>query len=266
MSVEDKNKDHKSLRKAVSNKRDLSETCVCFANAQGGKIIIGIEDGESAPPVNQIVKQEVLNELVKSLRSLTDGVVIVTSDIITHENGGQYFILTILPSTRIIATTSSGKIFIRISDNCFPVGSEELTNLAAEKNAFQWEIIVDQKITLEQADPNKIKSFLNDMRNSDRVSSFIKGKENFELFEFYQLISPEKYLTNMGVLWLGTPAQRARLSYPLTIQYIVYNDREEKIRKKEWHFHQHNPKELLLELEKEAVELTYSTEFSDGLF
>ena len=80
------------------------------------------------------------------------------------------------------------------------------------------------------------------------------------------MLTSDSYLTNLGVLWLGTPAQRARLSYPLTVQYIVYNDREEKIRKLEWHYHLHNPKELLLEIEREAVELTYSSEIPDGLF
>jgi ATP-dependent DNA helicase RecG len=153
-----------------------------------------------------------------------------------------------------------------VSDNCFPVSSDELTNLASEKTAFQWEIIVVQKIKLEEADPKKVTSFLSDIQNSDKVSDFIKTKENSEILEFYQLVSPEGLLTNMGVLWLGTPAQRARLSYPLTVQYIVYNDKEEKIRKLDWHFNQHNPKELLLEIEKEAVELTYSTELPDGLF
>ena len=38
MNVEDKNKEYKSLRKAVGKQADLkslAETCVCFANAQG---------------------------------------------------------------------------------------------------------------------------------------------------------------------------------------------------------------------------------------
>src|SRR5690554_3487228 len=67
-------------------------------------------------------------------------------------------------------------------------------------------------------------------------------------------------------LWLAEHQQRARLSYPLTVQYIVYNELEEKIRKKEWHYNHLNPKELLLEIEKEAVELTYTTEIPNGLF
>ncbi|MEZ5001534.1 MAG: ATP-binding protein [Chitinophagales bacterium] len=269
MSIEDQNKDYKSLKKAIGNKanhRDLAETCVCFANAQGGEIIIGIEDKETAPPASQKIKQEEINGLIKSLRSLTDGVGIVHNEIITHENGGEYFVLKILPSVRSIATTSSGKVFIRISDNCYPVGSDELTNLASEKTAFQWEIITAQKIILDNANTDKIKNLLSDLRTSDKVSTFIKEKLDEEILSFYQLLSPEGFLTNLGVLWLGKPAQIARLSYPVTAQYIVYNHLEEKIRKKEWHFHIHNPKELLLEIEREAVELTYSTELPDGLF
>jgi ATP-dependent DNA helicase RecG len=269
MSVEDKNKDYKSLKKAIGDKanhRDLAETCVCFANAQGGEIIIGIEDKQDAPPPDQTINQEDVNKLIKSLRSLTDGVGIVNPEIRTHENGGEYFVLRILPSTRTIATTSSGKVFIRISDNCYPVGSDELTNLASEKTAFQWEIITAQKIVLQDADTLKVKSLLSDLRTSGKVSEFIKEKSDEEILSFYQLLSPEGYLTNLGVLWLGKPAQIARLSYPVTVQYIVYNDREEKIRKKDWHYHLYSPKELLLEIEREAVELTYSSELPDGLF
>lgn len=267
--IEDKNKDYKSLRKAIGTKADLkslAETCVCFANAQGGEIIIGIEDKKKEPPKNQKINIERVNEVVKTLRSLTDGVGIVNQEIKTHENGSEYFTLKILPSTRTIATTSTGKVFIRISDNCFPVSSDELTNLASEKSAFQWEIIVAQKIHISEIHQNSISSFIKDIRSSDKVSDFLKDKEDIEILEFYQLINQDKLLTNLGVLWLGSPMQRARLSYPITVQYIVYDANEEKIRKKEWHFHQYNPKELLLEIEREAVELTYSTELPDGLF
>lgn len=246
MSIEDKNVDYKSLRKAIgakSNHRDLAEVCVCFANAQGGEIVIGIEDRDESPPSDQTVSQKDLNKLVKSLRELTDGVGIVNPEIIKHANGGEYFKLRIMPSTRIIATTSSGKVLIRISDNCFTVGSEELTTMAAEKPAFQWEIIVVQKLKLEDVDPDKVAALLGDLRKSDKVSDFIKEKENKELLSFYQLLNYEGFLSNLGVLWLGRPDQRVRLSYPVTVQYIVYNDKDEKVRKKQWHYHLHNPKE-----------------------
>lgn len=269
METENHNYEYKSLRKAIGKNADLkslAETCVAFANAQGGSIIIGIEDKESAPPMNQQVKQEDVNKVISTLRSLTDGVGIVNPDIITHENGSQYFVLKILASSRIIATTSSGKIFLRVSDNSVPIGNEELTDLAAEKSAFQWEIISPQKITLHQIERNQLDRFLTDLKQSERVSDFIKGKEDIEILEYYQLINHQGVLTNLGILWLGTPMQRARLNYPITVQYIVYNELEEKIRKKDWHLHLHNPKDLLLDIEQEAIELTYTTELPDGLF
>jgi ATP-dependent DNA helicase RecG len=266
---EDSNLDFKSLKKAIGQKSDvesLAETCVCFANAQGGKLVIGVENRESEPPANQKINIEEMNKVVSRLRSLTDGVGLVNPEIIIHNNGGEYFVINILPSTRIIATTSSGKVFVRITDNCYAVKSEELTDLAAEKNAFQWELVVAQKITIQQADSEQYNFFINQIRKSNKVSDFIREKSDIEILEHYQLLSPEGFLTNLGILWLGTAAHRARLSYPITFQYLVYNEREEKIREKKYHFHQYNPMQLLLEIEKEAVELTYSSELSNGLF
>ncbi|MBY8962972.1 putative DNA binding domain-containing protein [Flavobacterium sp. D11R37] len=266
---EGNNIEFKSLRKVIGKTSDvssLSETCVCFANAQGGYIIVGIEDKDKQPPANQKINLSDINKLISRLRTLTDGVGIVHPEIHTHENGAEYFSIQILPSTRVIATTSTGKVLMRISDNCYAVKSEELTDLAAEKNAFQWELAVVQKVVLSQADAEQKSYFLFHIKKSDKVSDFIKDKTDEEILEHYQLVAPSGYLTNLGILWIGTSAQRARLSYPITFQYIVYNEREEKIRKKEWHFHLHNPMQLLLEIEKEAVELTYSTELSNGLF
>jgi ATP-dependent DNA helicase RecG len=266
---EDSNIEFKSLRKAIGAKSDadsLAETCVCFANAQGGTLVIGIEDKQAEPPMNQKIDLEEMNKLVSRLRTLVDGVALANPEIHIHSNGGEYFSFRILPSTRVIAITTSGKVFIRVTDKCYAVRSEELTDLAAERNAFQWELIVTQKIKLTQADQTQIEYFLTNIRKSEKVSEFVKEKSDTEILEYYQLVNPEGLLTNLGILWLGTPAQRARLSYPVTFQYIVYNEREEKIRKKSWHYHLHNPMQLLLEIEKEAIELTYSSELPNGLF
>jgi ATP-dependent DNA helicase RecG len=266
---EDSNIDFKSIRKAIGSKSDvesLAESCVCFANAQGGTLVIGIENKQAEPPASQTIDLEEMNKLVSRLRSLTDGVGLVNPEVHKHPNGGAYFSFRILPSTRVIATTTSGKVLIRITDNCYTVRSEELTDLAAEKNSFQWELVVAQKITLQQADAEQFNYFIQHIRKSEKVSDFIKDKSDREILEHYQLLSPDGFLTNLGVLWLGTSAQRARLSYPITFQYLVYNEREVKMREKKYHFHQYNPMQLLLEIEKEAVELTYSTELSNGLF
>lgn len=67
-------------------------------------------------------------------------------------------------------------------------------------------------------------------------------------------------------LWLGDDTHRSRLLYPITVQYIVYDGQEQKVRKVDWHDNLLNPKDLLLAIEQEAVELTYSYDVPDGLF
>jgi ATP-dependent DNA helicase RecG len=259
--------EYKSLKKVTSGDagfKDLSATCVSLANAQGGTIYIGIEDKESAPPSAQKIKEDIINSTITRLRSLCFNVGKQLNDIETHPNGGQFFSLKILPCLKSIATTSDGKIFIRVGDQCQPVRSDDVVRLASEKDAFQWEL-QNRKLEVSEDTNRKLESFANEIRQSDRVKQFVKDLTNSEIAEHYHLIH-DGFLTNLGVLWLGNSVQRSSLAYPLTVQYIVYDENERKIRKESWNDNQLNPKELLLEIEKQAVELTYFHEFPQGLF
>ena len=252
------------IRKGDNGFKDLAVTCVCLANAQGGIIAIGIEDKPKEPMPNQKITQEELNNAVIKLRSLCYNVGISNSEVLTHENGGEYFKLNIYPSLKTIATTFDGKVFIRIADQCQAARSEDLTRLASEKDAFQWELQL-RNLTLIDENIKNLEEFSKDIRKSDRVKSHIKDMSDKEIGEHYHLIDSGK-LTNLGVLWIGSSLQRSRLSFPLTVQYIVYDDNEEKIRKESWYDNTLNPKELIHDIERQAVELTYFHEFPQGLF
>ncbi len=259
--------EYKSLKKAIGKSadlKDLAKTCVCLANTQGGYLFIGIEDKDKLPPSEQKINQEEMNDVIKKLRSLTDSVGLVNPELITHENGGEYFVIQIYPSMKTIAITSEGRVYVRVGDECTAIKGEELTRLAHEKGAFQWELVVT-KTHISQIEPIHIIKFINEIKNSDRVSEFIKNQIDLDILEYYKLID-EGFLTNLGILWLGNFKQRSKLNYPITVQYIVYDKDEKKIRKVDWNLNQFNPKELLLEIEKEAVELNYSFELPDGMF
>ena len=267
MEIEQQTLDYKSVRKIRSGDKgfkDLSVSCVAFANAQGGTLYIGIEDDTLTPNQDQIISETEVNETVSRLRSLCFNVSLTSSELITHENGGQYFKVMVAPSLKSIATTSDGKIYLRVRDKCEPVRNEDLQRLSIEKGTYQWELLAT-KYSLQELPFENIKKFTDDIRQSDRVKPHVKQMTDIELLEHYNLIDNE-IVTNLGVLWLGNPKQRSRLSYPITVQYIVYNHLEQKVRKIEWHDNALNPKELLLAIEHEATELSYSHEFPDGLF
>ncbi|MDO8447087.1 MAG: ATP-binding protein [Deltaproteobacteria bacterium] len=261
-------KEYKSIKKiktSTSDFKDLAKTCVCLANAQGGEIYIGFEDKTYLPSPNQRVSEEEINETVKKLRGLAFSVSILHSLVLKHSNGGEYFIITVQPSLKSTATTSDGKIYIRSGEECSPVRSEDIHRIAAEKQAFQWELVVHPSLALNDLNPDEVKLFVNDIRSSDKVKIFIKEKSNIEILEHYNL-ADNNNPTNLGILWLGYPRQRARLAYPITVQYIVYDHLDKKVSKETWADYLFNPKQLLLDIESKATELKYFHEFPDGLF
>lgn len=259
--------EYKSLQKIRTGDksfRDLATTCVSLANAQGGQIFVGYDDKERCPLPGQVVAADEINNAVSKLRSLCFNVAISASEVLADDSGSQYFIITVYPSFRSIATTSDGKIYIRVADKCEPVRSEDIQRLSEEKGTYQWEIIRTE-FELDENILNRLHELAEDIRKSSRVAVHIQQLDDMEIAEHYCLVDGDR-LTHLGVLWLGTSRQRQFISYPITVQYIVYDSLERKVRKIEWHDNVLNPKELLLSIEREAVELTYSYEFPDGLF
>lgn len=259
--------EYKSIRKIRTGDngfRDLSVTCVALANAQGGTIYVGYEDKTKEPLPDQHVDIKEINDTLSRLRGLCFNVGISSSEVEKHPNGGEFFELYIAPSLKSIATTSDAKIYMRIGDKCEPVRNEEIQRLSIEKGAYQWEVLPTY-VDYKDIPQDNIKKFVQDIRESDRVKAHVKQMSDEEIIEHYNLFDGKR-VTNLGVLWLGTASQRSRISYPITVQYIVYNNLEQKVRKEEWHDNSLNPKELLMDIERTATELNYAYEIPDGLF
>ncbi|HQQ69515.1 MAG TPA: ATP-binding protein [Alicycliphilus sp.] len=74
MSLEGQHLDRKSLRAVTGKTADwpeLAKDCVAFANALGGQLLIGIEDGEELPPQAQRIRPELLDTLRRRIAELT---------------------------------------------------------------------------------------------------------------------------------------------------------------------------------------------------
>lgn len=144
MEIEHTQIEYKSLKKAYgakANLKELAETCVCLANAQGGMLYIGVDDKDKLPPENQKISQKMVNDVLSRLRSLTDSVGLGDAIIETHENGWQYFHFKVLATSRTIATTSSGKILLRIQDKCFPISDFDFTKVIQSSEIIDEEVV-----------------------------------------------------------------------------------------------------------------------------
>ena len=269
--MEESNKlDKKSIRFLKGRNTDwneLAKDCVAFANAHGGSIYIGVEDDDTdlLPPSDQKIKdKEITSVIHKNITQRTVNVgVSVTIEIAS--NNAEYIIVRVFRSAQTIASTSDGRYYIRILDECKPIPPDEMARLAADKNAFIWEEQTTKKVDKANADLTKRTTFLKDIRQSSRVSNFIKEMSDDEMLEYY-FFQKDNYLTNLGILWIGKRNDRASLLYPPAIQVIRFGDNEEKVWKLLLDDYFLNPKELLEKVLNDVPDWQESIEISEGMF
>ena len=259
--------DKKSLREITGKSADWNEVakdCVAFSNAQGGVIDYGIEDDADAPPADQKVSEDIAINLENKISGKTLNVS-AHAEILTHENGGQYIRLHIARGTSS-ASTTSGKYFTRVSDESRPLTGDDITRLSAEKGYYRWED-EESKWSWKDADKEKLNMLLQNLRNSNRVSDFVKQKEDKELLDYYFLTVEESdKMTNLGVLFIGTQSQRGRLMNAPVVQCIQFDQYGDKVWKYLIDDFTKNPQEIIEAIWNNVPVWRESNEISDGLF
>lgn len=259
--------DKKSIREITGKTADWKEVakdCIGFSNAQGGCIDYGIEDDNDLPQSSQRIPKELPIKLSNEIKSKTINVT-AYPEVIRAVNGGEYIHLNI---TRGIAaaSTPSGKYYIRIADNTVPLVGNDITRLVAEKGNFKWEL-QESAWNYKLADQEKLKKLLDAIRSSDRVSDFVKNKEDREILSYYFIIDEKSYnMTNLGVLFIGTQAQRGRTYNSPIIQCIKYDENGEKVRKYLWDDFSMSPDELITDIWDKIPDWKETNEIEEGLF
>lgn len=263
---ETQNIEKKSLKLVLGSSADfdeLAKDCVCFANARGGSIYIGIENIERLPPPSQTIDVKLPDKIRKRISELTLNVGTYTQ-VITAENGGQFIELKILQSASTIASTTDGRYYLRISDTCTPLPPDELMRLMTDTPSFIWETKL-VRINKAAADPIKLQQLVADVKASNRISDFVKQKASHELLEYY-LMSDGEFLTNLGVLWIGKRTDRAKLLYAPVIQFLKYDENGNRVNKLLWDDFSLNPKELIESVWTQIPDWKEGIEVSDGIF
>jgi len=258
--------DNKSLRSVIGKAADwneLAKDCIAFANATGGRLLIGIEDGQDLPPTGQVIPPDLPDMIRRKLAERTVNVSTLP-DVVVAPNGGQYIDLTI-PRSIAVASTTDGRYFLRVADQSKPVTGDDVLRLAAERAALPWETQTTLQILRTSADTAKVTQLVSALRASDRVKSSVKEKTDDELLEHYQL-THDQYLTHLGILCLGKQRDRAQLTTSPVIQFLKYDEQTQKVNKLVWDDHTQNPMELIEAVWLEVPDFRERYELPDGLY
>lgn len=266
MSLEGQLLDQKSLRAVTGKTADwdeIAKDCIAFANATGGRLLLGIEDGQTAPPAGQRIPTDLSDTLRRKLAERTVNVAVLP-DVVTAPNGGQYIELRI-PRAPVVASTTGGRYFLRVGDQSKPVTGDDVMRLASERSALPWETQTTLHIPRMEADAAQRDKLLQALRASDRVKTSVKEKSDDELLDHY-LLAQGQALTNLGVLCLGRQHQRAQLSTAPVIQFIKYDEQGQKVNKLVWDDHTRSPMELIEAVWLEVPDFRERYELPEGLY
>lgn len=266
MSQEGQFLDKKSLRSVIGKTvswGELAKNCVAFANAHGGRLLIGIEDAEVLPPHGQRIPVDLPDIIRPTIAERTVNVTLL-HNIIATPSGDEYIDIGILRSSAV-ASMTDGRYFLRIGDQSKPITGDDVLRLASERAALPWELLTALRIPRDAVDSEKFDKLINALRASDRVKPSVKEKSAHELLDHYQL-AVGHYLTNLGILCLGQQHHRAQLASAPVIQFIKFDEREQKVNKLVWDDQTASPMELIETVWKEVPDFRERYELPDGLY
>jgi ATP-dependent DNA helicase RecG len=257
--------DRKSLRAVTGSNAEfakIAQDCVCFANSAGGALWIGIEDGQEHPPADQKIDPLLLERIRKRIGELTVNVQVLP-ELRRDPNGGEIIVLSIARSVGV-ASTADGRYFLRVGDSCQPIVGDDVLRLANERPAVPWERMTSLDVPRKAADTARVTRLVAALRASDRVKAPVKEKSDHELLVHYGL-SVGSVLTNLGVMLVGTAADRARLGSAPVVQAIKYDERDAKISKLVWDDYALSPVDLVDVVWEGVPDFRESYELPDGM-
>ena len=266
MTPENQHFDRKSLRKVTGKTADwpaLALDSVAFANAQGGSLLIGIEDGQNAPPPGQLIPPGLAETVAKRLRELTVNVELAAS-VATAANGAEFIDLRVARAHGV-ASTSDGRYALRIGDECKPVVGDDVARLLNDRPAQPWESLPVAGLARSGLDADKCAAFLAAIRTSARVKDSVKEKSDDELLDHYDLTAGSA-VTHLGALLLGLRQDRARLGTAPVVQCLKFDEQGSKVNKWVWDEHSLSPMELVDAVWHGVPDFREAYELPEGLY
>lgn len=266
MSLEGQLRDQKSLRAVTGKTADwaeLAKDCIAFANATGGQLLLGMEDGDEQPPAGQRIPADLPDTLRRKLAERTVNVTVLP-EVVTAANGGEFIALRV-PRSLAVASTTDGRYYLRVSDQSRPVTGDEVQRLTNERASRPWETLTTLQLPRADADPAQQQALLPALRASDRVKPSVKEKSDDELLDHYQL-TQGPWLTHLGVLCMGRQHQRAQLTSAPVVQFIKFDELGQKVNKLVWDDHTLSPMALIEAVWAEVPDFRERYELPDGLY
>lgn len=171
---------------------DIAKHLIAFANANGGVLVIGIEDngevtGFDIHGANSI---NAFREIPYSMCSSGLSLQCIEKDISISQGVKTCLIFVVDASTEKVITQNDGNVFIRVGDKSKRLNHEQITQLEYDKGERSFEDIIVEDSSFDDVDIELMQQYKTIMNSSS------SGKEILEARGLLR----KGHLTNAGVL------------------------------------------------------------------
>ena len=177
--------------------RDEYLKWVCgFANAQGGRIYIGIDDKGKVTGVADHKKliDDLPNKIVNYLG--------IVADVNLHEKAGKYYLEIVVPVSTV-PISYHGIYHYRSGSTKQELKGTALHNWLLKKSGKNWEDIPVPGATVDDLDNETIQSFLKKAISKERIPASAAEEDISLLMKRLNLLSKDGELTNAAILLFG---------------------------------------------------------------
>ncbi|MBI1758231.1 MAG: putative DNA binding domain-containing protein [Actinobacteria bacterium] len=114
--------------------KDLAEAAVCFANAQGGSVVVGVADAVAGPAAIQGCDLETL-VVQRRIYELTDPRLTVTVEPLISD--GQRLVVISVPASPDVHQVG-GRATERVGTSCHPMAASRIATVVGERRGEDW--------------------------------------------------------------------------------------------------------------------------------
>jgi len=179
--------------------RDEYLKVICaFANADGGKLVIGVDD--SGSPIGVENSKRLLEDIPNKVRNKLG---IVPSVEVEQREGKD--IIGISVNSALVPISCDGKYYLRSGSTDLELEGNELTNFLMRKVGKTWDEFIEERASLNDINPETIESFKK--AAEDRIPSIVKEKDHKLILERLNLLDGSK-LKRAAILLFGKDTQK----------------------------------------------------------
>jgi len=190
---------------------EMAERLCGMANAQGGMIIIGIEDEESRV-VGVLDKRMAMTKdvILRAARQIMKpGLVLDPPEPEIYEIDGKQLVVATVPPNNGSVYQSGGVSWVRRGTHTVPLSVSELIEMANDRGLVHWELLPTRKAVMEDIDLEKVEAYLRQRFTRSRQAGRFENIEQVLIgMECAVVLEDGKVVpTNAGVLFFGHEPQ-----------------------------------------------------------